>query len=41
MQKEICKDSEIKNLSEYNGLYLKIDTLILVIMFLKTFEKCV
>ena len=36
--KRLCKDFEIKNLGEYHGSYPKIDTLILIDVFV--FRSC-
>ena len=36
-RKRVCKDFEIKNSSEYHGLYLKSNTL----LFTKNLGKCV
>ena len=36
--KRVCKDFKITNLSDYNDLYLKSDTLILIDVF-KNFKK--
>ena len=38
--KRVCKDVEIKNLGEYQDLYVQSDTLLLVDV-LRTFETCV
>ena len=40
IEKEFVKTLKQKNLGEYHDLYFKSDTLLLV-MFLKTLEKCV
>ena len=38
--KRVCKDFEIKRLSEYHDLYLKGDTILLANVF-KSSKKCV
>ena len=40
MQKEVCKDLEIKNLGEYHDFHLKNDTLLLIGAFENSREIC-